>query len=104
MITHFPKTVEIDITLTIRDHADAGSADKQFVTVIGETATTAEMECKADFNKINTDVSCNLIASIDDLGPFKCVKWRSAGTDNLDFTKVSCNNYEVEIIDLILKS
>ena len=77
-----------DITISIRNDANAGTADTQYVTIVGDKANTPELECKANFNVNNQDVTCQVKASLF-IGAYTCVKWKNGGGDSLEFTQVN---------------
>ena len=81
-------SVKFDITISIRDDTDAGSADKQYVKIIGADKDTPEMECTANFNVVNQDVTCTVTATVY-IGNYQCVEWRNSGEDSLEITKVN---------------
>ena len=81
-------SVKFDITVSIRDDTDAGSADKQYVKIIGVDGDTPEMECTANFDVVNQDVTCTVTATVY-IGNYQCVEWRNNGEDSLKITKVN---------------
>jgi hypothetical protein len=89
--------------LSIRDDLNAGTTDKQHVKIVGDTDETGELECAANFDVTNQDVSCTVTARLSVIGPYTCVKWRSAGSNNLDFTKVSRIANAVELNSIHMK-
>ena len=70
----------------------SGSYDKttaaQFVKIKGALGETAEKQCKASFDVINQDVTCSIESEVD-IGEYRCIIWRTTGTDGWAFTKVS---------------
>ncbi|KAL5271410.1 hypothetical protein ACHWQZ_G001899 [Mnemiopsis leidyi] len=77
-----------EITLTIRNDANAGSTASQFVQITGFGGSeTAEHQCQANFNVTNQDVTCT-VTEPNAISDYACVKWRSSGSDSLEFTQV----------------
>ena len=58
------------------------------MTIIGALGDTEEMKCDADFENFNSDISCNVYSEVN-IGMFKCVRWRTAGTDGWNMARVS---------------
>ena len=77
-----------EITLTIRNDANAGTTDAQYVQIVGAAGQSSELECQANFNVLNQDVTCTVKSPL--LPHYTCVKWRNSGGNSLEFTQVSC--------------
>ena len=74
--------------MTILDKPAAGTVDKQYVKIKGTKGETEELECIANFNVNNQDVSCT-VESTAEIGHYECVSWRTGGNDEWSFTKVN---------------
>ena len=75
------------ITVTLRDVASGdGTGAAQYVKVHGTAGTTLEYHCPGEFARGAT-VTCTVTSDVD-IGEYRCVIWRTSGTDGWDLVQV----------------
>ena len=76
-------TVQYKITGTLTpSHHMSGSANKQFVKIIGTRGETVEENCDGNFNvAVGSHVTCQLNSRLY-VGDVTCIDWRSEGGDD----------------------
>ena len=75
------------ITVSIQDCYYCGADGSQYVKFTGTQGGTTEQKCEANFNLYGQDVTCT-INSGENIGEYRCLKWRNGVYDGWDFTKV----------------
>ena len=83
----FNSAAEYQITVSIKDCSTCGANGPQYVTFTGTQGETTEQKCEANFNLYGQDVTCT-INSGENIGEYRCLKWRNGVYDGWDFTKV----------------
>jgi hypothetical protein len=78
--------VKYTITATVKNDVHAGTSNKQYVKIKGDKGQTEEFECNANF-VYGRDATCS-IESKAYIGQYKCIVWRTTGTDGMDIMKV----------------
>ena len=80
-------SVEYQITVSIDSCGTCGTNGPQYVTFIGTEGETTEQRCDANFNWIGQDVTCT-INSGQNIGEYRCLKWRNGANDGWDIIQV----------------
>ena len=75
------------MTVTIIDNSHAGTTNPQYVNIKGSRGETGEIQCHANFNVYNQDVTCRIGSDVD-IGEYECLVWRTGGGDGWDIDKV----------------
>ena len=73
--------------MTIIDLWTAGTKDPQYVNIKGSRGETGEIQCQANFDVSNQDVTCRIGSDVD-IGEYECLLWRTGGNDGWDIDKV----------------
>jgi len=79
---------EYTISVKIRNNGEHdGTTNNQYVRIKGTKGTTTELQCSADFDSPGSTASCT-VSSFEDIGQYRCVIWRTTGTDGWVFTEL----------------
>ena len=73
--------------MTIINNIHARTVNPQYVNIKGSRGETGEIQCEANFNVYDQDVTCRIVSD-SDIGEYECLVWRTGGSDGWDINKV----------------